>query len=118
MAQRVQVLLEDDLSGGTADETVSYALDGQAYEIDLNSKNAEALRKALAKYLAASRKVKARPVRPAVMRRTTVPQQTRTHVGPDPKAVRAWAGSAGVTIPARGRIPAAVLAEFEAAHQG
>jgi ribosomal protein L16/L10AE len=115
MAQRVQVLLEDDLSGGTADETVSYALDGQAYEIDLNSKNAEALRKALSRYLAASRKVKARP---AVMRRTTVPQQTRTHVGPDPKAVRAWAGSAGVTIPARGRIPAAVLAEFEAAHQG
>ena len=35
MAQRVQIILEDDYDGGTADETVSFALDGAEYEIDL-----------------------------------------------------------------------------------
>nr|MDQ6937124.1 Lsr2 family protein [Actinomycetota bacterium] len=36
MAQRMHVVLEDDLDGTTAEETVSFALDGPAYEIDLN----------------------------------------------------------------------------------
>ena len=33
MAQKVQIILEDDLDGGEADETVSFALDGTSYEI-------------------------------------------------------------------------------------
>jgi hypothetical protein len=110
MAQRVQVLLEDDLTGGPAIETVAYSLDGQAYEIDLNDKNAEGLRKAMAKYVTHSRKIKQK------VTTRTIPVQKRTQLGPDPKAVRAWAGSAGVDLPARGRIPAAVLEQFEAAH--
>ena len=44
MAQRVQVILEDDYDGGTADETVAFAIDGAEYEIDLSSKNAASLR--------------------------------------------------------------------------
>ncbi|MBN9376412.1 MAG: Lsr2 family protein, partial [Cellulomonas sp.] len=40
MAQKVQVLLVDDLDGGTADETVTFALDGISYEIDLTTENA------------------------------------------------------------------------------
>ena len=47
MAQRVQIILEDDYDGGSADETVSFALDGAEYEIDLSSKNATGLREAL-----------------------------------------------------------------------
>ena len=38
MAQRVQIILEDDYDGGTAVETVSFALDGAEYEIDLSAK--------------------------------------------------------------------------------
>ena len=41
MARKVQVLLVDDLDGGAADETVSFALDGASYEIDLSSDNAK-----------------------------------------------------------------------------
>ena len=41
MAQKVQVLLVDDLDGGPAEETVSFALDGVTYEIDLNAQNAK-----------------------------------------------------------------------------
>ena len=47
MAQRVQIILEDDLDGGDATETVTFGLDGVTYEIDLNERNAAALRDAL-----------------------------------------------------------------------
>ena len=47
MAQRVQIILEDDYDGGTADETVSFALDGTEYEIDLSTQNAASLREAI-----------------------------------------------------------------------
>src|SRR5690606_24884351 len=56
VAQRVVVTLSDDIDGGTAAETVSFALDGKSYEIDLNPSNAKKLRTALAPYMAAGRK--------------------------------------------------------------
>ena len=56
MAQKVHITLEDDLDGGEATETVSFGLDGRTYEIDLNDKNAAALRDALARYVAAARR--------------------------------------------------------------
>ena len=34
MARRVHIVLEDDLDGGPADETVVFGLDGREYEID------------------------------------------------------------------------------------
>ena len=40
MAQKVQVILVDDIDGGAADETVSFSLDGVSYEIDLSTTNA------------------------------------------------------------------------------
>ena len=40
MAQKVEVHLEDDLDGGPADDTVTFALDGKDYEIDLSTANA------------------------------------------------------------------------------
>lgn len=55
MAQTVIVKLTDDLEGGDAEETVVFALDGRTYEIDLNSKNAAALRKDLDKYVSKAR---------------------------------------------------------------
>ena len=56
MGQRIQIDLYDDLDGSiTAEETISYGLDGKTYEIDLSTKNATALRKALDKYVTASR---------------------------------------------------------------
>ena len=60
MAQRVHIVLVDDLDGGEAEETVRFALDGTSYEIDLSGKNATSLRDALTMYVGAARKV---PVR-------------------------------------------------------
>ena len=57
MAQKVQVILVDDMDGGSADETVSFSLDGVSYEIDLSTKNAAAFRDSLAQYVGTARKV-------------------------------------------------------------
>jgi Lsr2 len=53
MASRTIVLYEDDLDGTKAAGTVTFALEGVQYEIDLSSKNADKLRKAMAPYVEA-----------------------------------------------------------------
>ena len=107
MAQKVHITLEDDLDGGDATETVSFGLDGRTYEIDLNDKNAKALRDALARYVGAAR-------RSGGGRRTTA--KRRTQVGTSAREIRDWARSNGHKVPDRGRIPADVRDAFEAAH--
>ncbi len=57
MAQKVQVILVDDVDGGEAAETVSFALDGVSYEIDVSQKNAKALRDALGAWVGHARRV-------------------------------------------------------------
>ena len=69
MAQKIQVLLIDDLDGSEADGTVRFALDGTEYEIDLNAEHAQALRHALARYVHAARRAGGGIRRPARSRR-------------------------------------------------
>ena len=107
MAQKVHITLEDDLDGGEATETVSFGLDGRTYEIDLNDKNAQALRDSLARYVAAGR-------RSGGSRATAA--KRRTQVGPSAREIRDWARSNGQKVPDRGRIPADVREAFEASH--
>jgi hypothetical protein len=106
MAQKVHITLEDDLDGGEASETVSFGLDGRSYEIDLNDKNAKALRDALATYVAAARRAGGRGGR----------AKGRTQMGASPREIRDWARSHGHNVPDRGRIPSEVREAFEAAH--
>ena len=56
MATKITVLLEDDLDGGPADETVRFGLDGVDYEIDLSKHHARAFRRELASFLIHARK--------------------------------------------------------------
>jgi hypothetical protein len=105
MAQRVVVTLSDDLDGGTAAETVHFGVDGKSYEIDLSVENAEKLREALAPFVAAGRR-----------QSRTGKSFRRTALTPDPQAVRAWAQSHGMDLPARGRIPKAVYEQFAEAN--
>lgn len=55
MAQLTAVSMTDDLGGGKAAETISFALDGTAYEINLNRRNAKAMRKTILAYAKAGR---------------------------------------------------------------
>ncbi|MGX1882513.1 histone-like nucleoid-structuring protein Lsr2 [Streptomyces sp. NPDC055287] len=101
MAQRVVVTLSDDIDGGEAAETVSFGLDGKSYEIDLNPANAKKLRTALEPFIEAGRK-----------HSKSGKVYRHTPVAPDPAAVRAWARSHQMDVPARGRIPKKVYEAF------
>lgn len=107
MAQRVQVVLVDDIDGGSADETVAFALDGVGYEIDLSAGNAARLREVLAPYVGHARKA----TRAAAGRRAG---RTGKSAG-NSAEIRAWAKAQGLEINERGRVPASVVAKFEAA---
>lgn len=69
MASKTVVELFDDLDGGRADETVSFALDGVDYEIDLSTAHASALREILGQYVANAHKT---PVRTRRTRKAAV----------------------------------------------
>jgi hypothetical protein len=105
MARKVQYLLVDDLDGGEAEETVSFALDGTSYEIDLSKKNAKALRDALATYVAAARRAGGRRGRSRGGRGAGRASDTA--------AIREWARSQGMKISDRGRIPADIIEKYE-----
>jgi len=106
MAQRVQIILEDDYDGGSADETVSFALDGAEYEIDLSSKNAANLREALAPWTAKARKTGGRRRRGSKSSRD----------GSSSSDIRAWALAHGHQVSSRGRVSAEVREAFDKAH--
>ncbi len=107
MAQQTTVTLTDDIDGGKAAETVSFGLDGKVYEIDLSKKNAAALRKALADFTAAGRRV--RPSRAAAK----APRPSSA-TSVDAKSIREWAVAQGISVSARGRVPADVVERYTA----
>ena len=104
MASRAIVVLTDDIDGGNAVETVTFGLDANSYEIDLSAKNAKGLRGALKSYVAVAHRSGGR----GGLR----PTDRRASSRPDPAAVRAWAASHNIKVSARGRISAAVLAQY------
>ena len=108
MAQKVQIILEDDIDGGEATQTVTFALEGTNYEIDLNDANADKLRGALAPFVGHARKVGGGQRRGR--------RQAAVTSGASAKEIRDWARSNGYTVPDRGRIPAEVRSAFDAAN--
>ena len=110
MAQKVHIVLEDDIDGSEATETVSFALDGTSYEIDLNDENAAKLRDALAPYIGHGRKVS------GGARRGGGRRSAAANGGPSAKEIREWARANGHDVPERGRIPADVRSAYDAAN--
>ena len=109
MAQKIQTLFVDDLDDSEAEGTVRFGLDGTDYEIDLNAKHAQELRDALARYVAAGRRVRASTRQPARSARKTQPNALNT------TEVREWAKAQGIDVKDRGRIPAELVVKFKAA---
>ena len=109
VAQKVQVLLVDDLEGGEADETVTFALDGKSYEIDLSTSNAEQLRTVLEPYVKGGRRTGGRATRGKGRSSGGASSQ-------DTAKIRAWAKEQGYEINDRGRVPAPIREAFEKAN--
>ncbi|CAN5531071.1 Lsr2 family protein [soil metagenome] len=113
MAQKIQVLLVDDIDGGDADETVSFGLDGSSFEIDLSSDNAAKLRDALADYVAHARRARG-SVRTGggVRGPRAVVRADREQT----QAIREWARKSGHKVSERGRIPSTIIDAYHSAH--
>jgi hypothetical protein len=108
VAQKVQVLLTDDIDGNEADQTVRFGWLGADYEIDLSAKNVAAFEKAIAKYLDAGRKIRGG----AKARGSAKAHSAKA----DLNAVRTWARDNGYEVSDRGRISAALMEAYDAAY--
>ena len=108
--KRITTELVDDLDAtviGPGDGgTVTFAVDGASYEIDLGRMNQQALRDALAPFIAKAR---------STGRRGSAAPRKRSSGNSDTAAVREWAQHNGHTVGDRGRIPAEIRAAYEAA---
>jgi hypothetical protein len=108
MARKVQTFVIDDLDGSEAESTVHFGLDGTEYEIDLNAAHAEELRNIFAPYTEAARKVTGATSWPARSGRRPSANSLST------RDLRAWAMANGIEVKSRGRVPAGVIAKFQA----
>jgi Lsr2 len=107
MAQTTVVTITDDIDGTAGAETVTFSIDGQVYEIDLGSKNLGKFRKGLQPFIDSGRRV----------RRSGPARSARTRTSRNNSSdIRAWATEQGLAVSERGRIPAAVVAQYESAH--
>ncbi|MFE2075181.1 histone-like nucleoid-structuring protein Lsr2 [Streptomyces misionensis] len=113
MAQKVQVLLVDDLDGGEAQGTVIFALDGRSYEIDLNEANEDRLRELLAPYIKAGRRVSNSGQKAG---RGAAGRGAAASSGSDTGQIREWARRNGYEVNDRGRVPAIVREAYEKAN--
>ena len=118
MAQKVQVVLVCDLHddrGGEVEgtETISFALDGSSYEIDVCDAHAGDLRDAFASYVGAARRA-GRGVAPAQRRG----RRSAGKTGGNERVaeIREWARKNGHQVSERGRLSATLVSAYDAAH--
>jgi len=110
MAQKTVVTVVCDLphSGeveGT--ESVSFAFDGNAYEIDLCEPHSKELREKIGAFADHARKA------------TAGKRRSKGRTGPGRERsseIREWARQRGHKVSERGRIPGNIIAEYEASH--
>ncbi|MGL5406722.1 MAG: histone-like nucleoid-structuring protein Lsr2 [Propionibacteriaceae bacterium] len=107
MAQRVNVMLIDDVDGSPADETVSFALDGVQYEMDLTKENAEILRVSFGEWVSKARRVGGRK---------NSGKAVRFAARDNNEEIRTWARDNGHDVKERGRIPLSLIQAYDAAH--
>lgn len=108
MAQKVNIILVDDIDGSDAEETVTFGLDGNNYSIDLNAENAQELRDALAPFIGHARREGATRGRRA--------RKSGSSAGASAADIRAWARDNDYEVSERGRVPAEVRQAYDAAH--
>jgi hypothetical protein len=109
MAQEVITRLTDDIDGGDADVTVTFGFDGEHFEIDLSKLHALEFTQAMSHFVEHARKVK-----PAAGSRSPGSRAPRKK---NQNNIREWAQKErGYPVGNRGRIPAAIVTEYENCH--
>lgn len=114
MATVTNTSLVDDLDGSPGAVEVSFSIDQYTYRIDLTESHRSELYDCLETYMASGRQVHGDRAKPKTARGGRLTART------DPAqlaAIRAWAADNSYDVKPRGRVPGAVLAAYEAAHQ-
>jgi hypothetical protein len=114
MAKRTIHMLVDDLDGGDADETVTFALDGTQYQIDLSTKNAARLRDAVAKFVGAGTKVGRVTAAPSRGGSAGAARGSARADRDQNRAIREWAQAKGIEMSDRGRIKQEIVDRYQA----
>ncbi|MHA7145223.1 histone-like nucleoid-structuring protein Lsr2 [Arthrobacter sp. TmT3-37] len=109
MAQKVKIILIDDIDGGEADETVRFGLDGVQYEIDLSETHASELRSTLAEYVGAARRSNS-----PKQQRSSAPAASRNQ---EAAQIREWAKENGYNVSSRGRVNSEIVEAYRAAQR-
>jgi len=111
VAQKISVTFACDYDSREIPEgeqmTRAFSLDGRDYEIDLCEKHSQKFDEVLKRFADKARKVTNRVGKPK--RRTTAHRQRSAEI-------RSWAKQSGMDVSERGRIPANVIAKYEANH--
>ncbi|MFF0284427.1 Lsr2 family protein [Rhodococcus aetherivorans] len=110
MARKTIVETFDDIDGTALEvdgETISFALDGVKYTIDLSKKNARDFRKKINYYVEHATRVGGRKRRGGVRQASGSPSS---------KEIREWAVKAGYEVPARGRLPRSLVEQYTTSH--
>ncbi|MEV7618903.1 Lsr2 family protein [Microbacterium sp. NPDC089321] len=121
MARKIIHQLVDDIDGEVLDdgegETVTFSIDGTAYEIDLSEKNAAGMREALEPWISKARRVSSSAAaRGSNGRGGRRSQSSAGGAKRDLTVVRTWARENGHEVSDRGRVPGTVLEAYDAAH--
>ncbi len=118
MAQRVNVVLVDDIDGNDAVETVTFALDGVEYEIDLSEENANKLREQLGLYIGHGRRTGGRRRSGGGQNesKSSRGRASSSSDGPSASEIREWARANGHEVPDRGRVSSEVREAYAKAH--
>ncbi|QPK81507.1 Lsr2 family protein [Schaalia sp. ZJ405] len=98
------VELIDDIDGTVAERTVPFAFNGVTYEIDLSSEHIAEFTQAMERWIGAGRRTGGR----VVVRSGQPVRQSEA------SKIREWAKDNGVEVNERGRIPAAIVAQYRA----
>ncbi len=113
-----KTLIIDDLTGDAGARTRTFALEGTDYEIDLTEVSFAELRAVLKPFIRAARPVAgsrspaASPRRPRPRPAASAGTSAATSSA---ATIRSWARGVGIAVPDRGRVPADVRAQWEAA---
>lgn len=96
--------LIDDVDGREAKETITFSIDGVAYEIDLHEENAARIRAEAGRWIACARRKTPRRSGPA--------RRDRAQAA----VMREWARANGYRVSAKGRVPSSVEQAWQQAH--
>lgn len=120
VASRTITRLVDDITGKEIPEgqgeTVTFSIDGVTHEIDLDSRSAAKMRETFQYYVDHGRRVAARRSSGGASSGSRSTARGASRDSGQAKAIREWARDNDVAISERGRIPASVIAAYEAAH--